>query len=268
MARVIAVSSQVVRGHVGLNAMLPALAACGHDVTAFPTILLSNHPGHGAVAGERTNPALLSRMLDTLDGHGWLHDVDAIVSGYLPSVEHVAFVEHLVERVRTQRPDVRYICDPVLGDDPKGLYIAQDAATAIRDRLLPRADVALPNRFELAWLTGSTVRDPASATVAAHQLGPNLVVATSIPDGADSLATLAVEATTAAQRSVTRRPAVPNGTGDLLAGLFAGLTLLGWPIDRALGHSVDLIEAVIAASQGRDELDLSLVTATPRVMAR
>ena len=31
--------------------------------------------------------------------------------------------------------------DPILGDEPKGLYIAQEAAEAIRDLLVPRADV-------------------------------------------------------------------------------------------------------------------------------
>lgn len=260
MARVIAISSQVVSGHVGLNAMVPALQACGHDVTALPTILLSNHPGHGAVAGERIAPELLSGMLDAIDAHGWLRDVDAIVSGYLPSVEHVAFAQQLVGRVRAVSPNASYTCDPVLGDDPKGLYIAEDAATAIRERLLPLADLALPNRFELAWLSGREVTDPASAIAAARQLGPALVVATSVPETGGRLATLAVAATTSAERTVARRPGVPNGTGDLLAGLFLGLRLGGRSAEDALAASTAVVEAVISTSEGRHELDLSPLT--------
>ena len=68
MARVLAISSQVARGHVGLAAIVPALQGLGHEVIALPTVLLSNHPGHGTVAGEQVAPALLRRMLDALDG--------------------------------------------------------------------------------------------------------------------------------------------------------------------------------------------------------
>ena len=48
MARILAISSQVVRGHVGLSAIVPALQRLGHEVLPIPTIILSNHPGHPA----------------------------------------------------------------------------------------------------------------------------------------------------------------------------------------------------------------------------
>ncbi len=50
------------------------------------------------------------------------------------------------------------LCDPVIGDHG-GLYVPEAVATAIRDRLMPLATLATPNRFELAWLTGT---EPAS----------------------------------------------------------------------------------------------------------
>ena len=88
---------------------------------ALPTIILSNHPGHGAATGQRMDGAVLSRMLATLDAHGWLGEVDAVLSGYLPSTEHVAVVAEAVQRVRAHNPSAAYFCDPVLGDDPKRL---------------------------------------------------------------------------------------------------------------------------------------------------
>jgi pyridoxine kinase len=131
MGTILAISSQVARGHVGLAAAVPALHALGHEVIALPTVLLSNHPGHGAVAGQRIDPVLLGQMLATLDAHGWLARVDAVLSGYLPTPGHVAVVEDAIARVRARNPAAAYFCDPVLGDDPKGLYIAEDAARAL-----------------------------------------------------------------------------------------------------------------------------------------
>lgn len=255
MARILAISSQVARGHVGLSVIVPALQRLGHDVIALPTVLLSNHPGHKRFAGDRVAPALLARMLDALDANGWLGDIDGVLTGYLPSAEHVAFAAVAVRRVQARSPLGLYLCDPVIGDDPKGVYIARDAAEAIRDTLLPLADIATPNRFELAWLTGADVLDVASAIAAARSLGVAALVATSIPDGEQALHTLAVTKDIARSVRVERQAQVPNGTGDLLAALYLSATLAEPRID-ALATTAGAIQAVIEASRGADELRL------------
>lgn len=147
MARVLVISSQVARGSVGLNAVLPALAAYGHEAIALPTVLLSNHPGHGRFAGERIDPTMLGRMVDALDANGWLDEVAAVLTGYLPSAAHVGFAAKALAMVQARNPAARLFCDPVLGDDPKGLYIAEEAAHALRDALVPLAEFTFPNRF-------------------------------------------------------------------------------------------------------------------------
>ncbi len=257
MGTILAISSQVARGHVGLNAMVPALQALGHEVIALPTVILSNHPGHGKVAGQRVDPALLGEMLATLEGHGWLASVDAVLSGYLPTPGHVALVADAVARVRARRPSALYFCDPVLGDDPKGLYIAEDAARALAADLVPHADFTFPNRFELAWLSGQPVTDCAGARLAARGLEATWTIATSIPQADGTLATMALGARGAYMTSVARRSQVPNGTGDLLTGLMAGYIVGGQTIEDALGAAVGAIEGVIEASVGQDELQLA-----------
>ena len=52
MARVLALSSYVAFGSVGLAAIVPALHWLGHEVIALPTVVLSNHPGYPRFAGE------------------------------------------------------------------------------------------------------------------------------------------------------------------------------------------------------------------------
>jgi pyridoxine kinase len=260
MSTILAISSQVARGHVGLSAAVPAAQALGHDVIALPTVVLSNHPGHGDVAGQRIDPALLRQMLTTLDRHGWLKGVDAVLSGYLPTPEHVAVVAEAVALVRGHNPAVAYYCDPVLGDDPKGLYIAEDAARALAEKLVPMADVTFPNRFELEWLSSVPVTDVASAGVAAATLGSAWTIATSVPhstlDDGTALATMAIGPDEAWLRAVARKDNVPNGTGDLFAALFSGYRLGGRSIAQALGTAVEAIEQVICASRGHDELHL------------
>ncbi len=256
MARILVISSQVARGSVGLNALLPALAAYGHETIALPTILLSNHPGHGRFAGERIDPPLLARMLAALDANGWLAEVDAVVTGYLPSAAHVAFAASALATVCTRNPAAQLFCDPVLGDDPKGLYIAAEAAEALRDTLVPQADFTFPNRFELSWLSGRDVRSEDDARDAARRLAPKWVVATSVPGPIGQLSTLAISAQGAWAASLAERARVPNGTGDLLAGLFTGAVRSGKAPEVALAESVAGVASVMTASAGRDELRL------------
>jgi pyridoxine kinase len=256
MSTILAISSQVARGHVGLSAAVPALQALGHAVIALPTVMLSNHPGHGQVTGQRIEPALLRQMLATLDGHGWLKGVDAVLSGYLPTPEHVAIVAEAVALVRGHNAGATYACDPILGDDPKGLYIAEEAARALAETLVPISNVTFPNRFELEWLSGAPVTDAASAQSAADRLGSSWTIATSIPHEGGALATMAIGPGETWLSAVARQDNVPNGTGDLFAALFTGYRLGGRAVQAALGTAVEAVERAICASRGHDELQL------------
>src|SRR5271165_3382617 len=99
MAKVLAISSQVVHGHVGNSSAAFVLQRIGHDILAVPTILLSNRPGYKALAGERIDPEKLNQILEALQSNGWLACVDAVATGYLPSPQHVELCAHWVARV-------------------------------------------------------------------------------------------------------------------------------------------------------------------------
>ncbi len=254
--RVLAISSQVVRGHVGLSAIVPALQALSHEVWPIPTILLSNHPGHGRVSGMRVPAEQLDAMLDALDGNGWLRDVDAVVTGYLPSADHVAVAMRAIARTRSHRPRAHVLVDPVLGDDPKGLYIDPAAAAAIRDQLLPLADIVTPNRFELAWLTEQQVTGLQNVVQAAGALRRPAVIVTSAIVG-EAISTVLTTAGQVIVASVPRREHAPHGTGDLLAALVIGHLVSGRPASEALARAVRGVDTVIDASCGHDELQLA-----------
>jgi len=257
MARVLAISSQVVRGHVGNSAAGFALQRMGHEVWVMPTVVLSNHPGHPHAAGTRITPETLRDMLSALGRNGWLGELDAVMTGYLPTAEHVRFAAETVTQLRGRRPELVVLVDPVLGDDPGGLYVAASAADAVREHLIPLADITTPNRFELAFLAAAEVTDSASAGLAAARLGPPQVLATSIPAaGEESLCNLLWQRAGSATREVPRLAAVPHGTGDLLAALYLGHVLRGTQPAEAMWRSVAGVAVAIQASQEADELQL------------
>lgn len=257
MRRVMLLSSYVAQGTVGLQATLPALPREAFDCIALPTVILSNHPGHKACSGTALAPQTLSSMIDALDANGWLKGLHGLYTGYLPGPEHVALAAHTVQRLKNVNPSLMYIADPVLGDDPGGLYLSEDTAKAVRDHLMPIADLATPNRFELAWLTGLPVNNTETAIAAGRQLGPPQVAATSIPSGLSSLANVLVGAAHSAIETVDRQAKAPHGTGDYFAGALAAALLTGHAEPEALRAATLAVARVISASQGQDHLNFA-----------
>lgn len=255
VANVLSMSSQVARGAIGNTAIRFALERLGHTVFALPTILLSNHPGHMVSAGRVVGPTALKEMLDALEKNGWLQEVDAILTGYMPSLDHVAIAVLAIEKIKALNPKVRVMVDPAFGDDPKGLYVDRRAAEAIGAGLLRRADIITPNRFELEWLAGRPVTDTSSAHSAAQTLDPEQVLATSIPSD-DGLLNLVISRGFSVAASVAQRKTVPHGTGDLFAALYLAQELAGARSADALALATAGIEAVLDITGDKDELDL------------
>ena len=94
--RVLSIQSEVAAGHVGNGAARFALQRLGVDVLALPTVLFSNHPGHGGFAGRAIPAQDLKDMLDGLAAGGFLDGVDAVLSGYLGAPEQAEIVREAV----------------------------------------------------------------------------------------------------------------------------------------------------------------------------
>lgn len=263
MARILALSSHVVRGSVGLAATVPALQSLGHEVWALPTITLASRPGLGRAAtlpaGRRATPAAeLAGMLAALEQDGCWSLLDAVFTGYFADPEAVAAVADAIARIQTANPTVRVLVDPIIGDAGK-LYVTEATAAAIRDRLVPLADVVTPNRFELEWLTGMP-KAGLGIEDAAARLGPATVIVTSARETEQEIATLLVTRANTIERQSVVVASIPNGTGDLLDGLLLGHLLRGRSAVDALDASLAALAHVLASSAGKDVLDLGALT--------
>lgn len=251
--QVLTISSQVAAGPVGNSAIVPALLALGVTPIALPTIILSNHPGHGRPEGLAVPAEKLAAMLQRLIALGFFAEDVVILTGYFAHAEQIDAVASIIPHVQK----AAYLCDPVLGDSPKGLYVPEDVANAIRDRLVPMADILTPNAFELGWLTGHDVHDKETAREACLPFSGKDVVVTSIA-GADSLATARIGRNRIMSVTRPKRAGVPNGTGDLLSGLLAGCTARDNSLsDESVGFAVAAVEHVIGLSAGSTSLDLA-----------
>lgn len=256
MARVLAISSQVVYGPVGLNCIVPALQSGGHEVLAIPTILLSNHPGHGKPEGRATALAEMSAMIAALEKLGTFENLNAVITGYFASAEQIEVVASLIAKLKCKI----ILIDPVLGDHGK-LYVGQAVAEAIRDKLLPLATIVTPNAFELSWLTGLPTSNSEEAVHAARSLGVAEVIATSVVKSVSELSTLRIVSGQAETITAPIEAKVPNGTGDLLSGLYLS-GILGPRPQSAFADAMAKLQQTIKHSKGTMVLDVgSLVKA-------
>jgi pyridoxine kinase len=127
---------------------------------------------------------------------------------------------------------VFYCCDPICGDHEK-LYLPTDVMHGLRDRLLPLADMATPNLFELQMLAGRDgFADEVEIIDAARDLALAHMVVTSAPAPEGRIATLTIGADVM-RCETAKAPEAPYGMGDFFAALYLALFLNEDP--KALG---------------------------------
>lgn len=257
---VLVITSQVVRGGISGRGLTFALERIGHDVWFLPTILLPWHPGQGKGKRIVAPAADFAAIVEDLASSPKLAEVGAVISGYLGDPDQAGPIASLIKAVKTHTPDAPYLCDPVMGDQHDGsgnLYVPTATAEAIRDQLVPLADVVTPNAFELGWLTDHQIDSEMQALAAARSLGNERVLVTSSPAlRRNAIANLLAgpRGAVAAEHAAIANP--PHGTGDLIAGLFLSNLLAGQNDEEALKRASASVFELVARSvrKGADEL--------------
>jgi len=266
MRAVLSIQSEVAYGHVGNSAAVLPLQRLGFEVWPVNTVQLGHHPGYGRFRGYHVEVERLSVVLDALIDQAPLKSCIGMISGYLGDGRIADPVLRALDAVCAKRPDLVFLLDPVIGDDGAGVFVRPDVPIAIADKLLPRASIITPNRFELVHLSGVEVGDLGQARMAAERLlerGPRLIVATGLPnpDRPDELAMLAV---TQKECWLIRTPRLPrsfSGTGDTFSALLLGHTLLASDLKTALERTASAIFSLVEMTEQRGDDELSLVAA-------
>lgn len=255
---VIAISSHVIRGSVGNRAVAFTLESLGFPVWSMPTVVLPWHPGHGPSTRMNFADDVFEKAIDDLIRAPWLGEVKAIITGYFGSPNQPRAVARLIGALKSRNPDLVYLCDPVMGD-LKGLYVPEDTAVAIRDHLIPLADIATPNRYELAWMAGAPLETNAAIIDAALSLGPaRMAVTSAVPMMAGSIGNLLLSNNNALLAEHRAMDGAPNGLGDLFSALLLARLLEKHDEEKALQLATASVYEILARSMKRQSDELTL----------
>jgi pyridoxine kinase len=266
---VIAIQSQVVHGHVGNSAAVFSLQACGIEVAAVPTALLSNHPHYSSMRGGVLNPKLVRDLLVGVEERGLVDTCQVLISGYLGSSAIAAAVIDFVRRAKARNPNLLYLCDPVMGDAGPGFYVDEEMRALFCEGLVPLADIITPNQFELEHLAGRPPTTMEGIVAAARGLGPSTIVVTGVQlqDASSGIVqTLAIEPRAAWLVSTPRLSCRPSGTGDLFTALFAAALVQGHITGAALGRAVSGVYGVLEETERRQSYEMALIASAERML--
>jgi pyridoxine kinase len=270
MLTVLSVQSWVACGNVGNTAALFPLQRLGCETWSLNTVAFSNHTGYERWRGEVVPASEIATLFEGIAELGVLPRCDAVLSGYLGEAETGPVLLDIVQRVKEANPHALFCCDPVMGDVGLGYYVRAGIPEFYRDRALPLADVVTPNRFELEWLSGGPVRNLAEArdaVMALQQLGPGIVLATSIESEPDRVAAVAAGPDGVWSVETPRLPIEATGCGDAVAALFLGWLLKGKPVPDALAATIAAIYGVIEATMRSPGGELALVAAQDELVS-
>jgi pyridoxine kinase len=272
---VLVISSHVVRGTVGNRAIALALEALGHPVWLLPTITLAWHPGHGKATRIVPSEKDFANLCDDLAQARWKGELAGIISGFMANAAQANIAATLIRRLKADNANLVYLCDPVIGDfvsqetiagyGASGrLYVEEATARAIKQALLPLADITTPNLFELGWLSGqNSSQNQAQMLTQARDLAKELevenVLVTSVPalmrGNVGSVLVGPKEAIMSEHKALANPP---NGLGDLTSALFLSHWLNGKEPAEALEKTTASVFEILAhtVKKGADELAL------------
>lgn len=246
------ISSHVVHGKVGNDAIQFPLNLRGWNVDCIHTTNFSNHPGYASFKGSKTDPEIIRSLFRGLQK---IHvRYDAVIVGYICSKAVLEIVNH--EIIQQLAPSTKIIIDPIMGDHGK-LYVAEELVAVYKELLRPSGsnffvDLLTPNQFEMEKLTDINITDKASLTQAIGTFFDmfsvkNLVI-TSV-NFQDMQKISCVCATSKSNITVITTPRINasfSGSGDLFIGLLTDRFIkTGGDLVSSLRNTIEVVQRVL-----------------------
>src|SRR3712207_5639018 len=136
-------SSFVAGSRVGGMPQALALSAFKVDPVLVPTVVFGRRPGQGVPpGGGAVRPEMFRGVLEGVESHGLFGLADLAITGYFASTEQVEAAGEAIARAkRASRagaygPKLTVVVDPIMGDEPEGLYVDEAVARCIAARLV------------------------------------------------------------------------------------------------------------------------------------
>lgn len=269
---ILSIQSHVAYGHVGNDAATFPLQRMGVEVWPVHTVQFSNHTGYGSWKGRVFDAGMIGEVVAGIEQRGVLRECDGVLSGYMGSAEIGMAILDAVATVKRVNPVAKYCCDPVIGDVGRGIFVREGIPQFMKDKAVPAADIITPNQFELDYLSGrpsKTLRQTRDAVVAVHDLGPRVILVTSLltdetPD--DAIDLLASDGSGCFVVRTPKLPLIVNGAGDAIAALFFAHYLQDQNLGEALSSAVSAIFGVLAKTAENGAREIQLVSAQDEIV--
>lgn len=246
-------------GRASLTTIIPILSNMKVQVCPVPTAILSTHTG----GFEGYSFIDLTDYMQEHINH-WKRldlDFDCIYSGFLGSPKQIEIVADFIDFFGKKAKFT--VVDPVMGDNGK-LYstMGVEMVNGMRN-LIQKADIITPNFTEVMYLLGKNYKENITEEKVKKylrelaQMGPKIVIATSVPDTTSSeldkkTSVVAYDRENDVFWKVSCRyiPASYPGTGDAYTSVVIGSLLQGDSLPMAIERGVQFITQCIMASYG------------------
>ncbi len=269
----LSIQSHVAYGHVGNGAAVFPLQRLGIEVWPIHTVQFSNHTGYETWKGRVFDAGEVRDILDGIEQRGVLGACDGVLSGYIGSAATGEAILDAVARVKRANPAALYCCDPVIGDDGRGVFVQPDIPRLMKERALAAADLATPNHFELQHLTRRDARsheDLRAALKELHGLGPRIILITSAQTDDTPMGSLDLVASDKDRISRLRTPRLrcfANGAGDLIAALFLAHYLHSRSAAAAMSKAASSVFGILRRTAEKGARELLLVEAQDELVS-
>jgi len=243
-------------GRISLAVVIPILSTMGLQVCSLPTAILSTPTG-----GFKNYKFIdLTEHMNEYIQH-WKElslKFEGIYTGFLGSPEQIDIISDFIQDF--SKKDTLVVIDPVMGDEGK-LYGTMDENMAQKMRnYIKFAQIITPNFTEATHLLKKTYqleiteKEIKKWLKELSQMGPKIVIITSVPDAGQSKKTSVIAYNKEDGRFWKVRceyiPAYYPGAGDIFTSVVTGSLLQGDSLPIALDRGVQFITAGIRASYG------------------
>ncbi len=255
--RVLIIAGSDSSGGAGIQADIKACAAFGaYSMTAVTAVTVQNTLGVSQV--QLMSPEIVSAQIAAcVDDIG----VDVVKIGMLGNADIIRAVHAAVEPL-----DALVVLDPVMVATSGDALLVDDAIGALKELLVPIADLVTPNVPEAALLTGLSVEDTDDLSKAGDAILAMGAYAALMKGGHLDMKSVVDVLVSEEGASVMSGPRIhsrhTHGTGCTLASATAAVLSLGANLDEAVSAARDYVfEAIRTApklGQGNGPLNHGL----------
>lgn len=257
VGRVLIIAGSDPSGGAGIQADIKACAAFGaYSMTAITALTVQNTQGVQQV--ELVDPEMVKAQIEACVSD---IGVDVIKIGMLGSADIIKVVQTAIEPL-----DATVVLDPVMVATSGDRLLNEDAVGAMRDLLVPIADLVTPNVPEAEIITGLTISDTDEMARAGEAILKMGAYAALMKGGHLDMKSIVDILVSDDGASVMTGPRLysrhTHGTGCTLASAIAAALSLGANLDEAVGSARDYVfEAIRTApklGQGKGPLNHGL----------